>query len=525
MSIDWKELLLENKDFFINVSKEVMDDGMEYLGAKRLKDKDKNFKRELFKYYISETNAKLVGEKIQLLSTLNQSALTSLEKDIVELGRNILSEGQNPIEMIVYSTKALDLRQEEIFKRMVRILKNISNNSLEARDALITILQEWEWEEQIKLVLQTLREIKEIRAYEQLITLLENDNLKEIAAETLIELGEKKCIPHILNMVNSLNGFNSRERNFAFRILTKLAGLGDEALKQIIEKYLDNENSSLNIVYSNVIANLKEKAVENIAELLYEERYSQKAAITLGKMRTSIATEYLLKAYYDPSIENKMNIVIGLGYTKDERCANIMLEILKEENQSLELKACAITSLANLRILEAKPMIKQFLENNYLAINAYSALVQLGEIKYLSNLFYYIVKPGFSVEELLNAIKEIKRLKGLRNSDINRQIAEGIKYIIKNDDGYACINALKIIETNLDEEIAQELIQKLKNTAKEEIQYLIYKILGKNAKGLKNIIDEKIFRDAMESNSARIRYLAQKIIEENYKKTDKLIRM
>jgi len=29
----------------------------------------------------------------------------------------------------------------------------------------------------------------------------------------------------------------------------------------------------------------------------------------------------------------------------------------------------------------------------------------------------------------------------------------------------------------------------------------------------------------MESNSARIRYLAQKIIEENYKKTDKLIRM
>lgn len=102
---------------------------------------------------------------------------------------------------------------------------------------------------------------------------------------------------------------------------------------------------------------------------------------------------------------------------------------------------------------------------------------------------------------------------------------DGIKYIIKNDDGYACVNTLKIIDTNLDEEMAKELVWKLRNTTKEEIQYLIYKMLGKHAKALKNVIDEKIFRDAAESDSARIRYLAQKIIEENYKDVDKLIRM
>ncbi|AIS52973.1 hypothetical protein TKV_c18230 [Thermoanaerobacter kivui] len=525
MGIDWKALLLENKDSFMNISKEVIDDGMEYLGAKRVKRKEKPFKKDLFNYYINEINAKIIGGKIQRINFTDESLLGSLEKDIIELGKNILSEGQNPIEMIVYSTKGLDLKQDEIFKCMVRILKNISNNSLEARKALITILEEWHWEDQIRLVVHTLREIKEVNAYDQLVLLLEDDNLKEIAAEALIDLGELRAITPILEMVNSLNGFNSKERGIAFRILMKLIQLGDNAVKQVIERYLDNENKSLNIVYSNVIARLKEEAVENMASLLYDERYSQKAAITLGKMRTSVATDYLLKAYYDPQIKNKANVIIGLGYSKDERCINLLLEILKDENQPNEVKACAITSLANIQAFETKSVIKQFIQNSSLCINAYSALVQLGEIKYLSNLFYYIVKPGLSNEDVVNAIKEIKRLRGLKINDINSQIIDGIKYIIKNDDGYACVNTLKIIDTNLDEEMAKELVWKLRNTTKEEIQYLIYKMLGKHAKALKNVIDEKIFRDAAESDSARIRYLAQKIIEENYKDVDKLIRM
>lgn len=525
MGIDWKSLLLENKDSFINIPKENVDESLDFLGARRKKVKDRVLKANLFKHYITEINAKLIWEKIQKIKEIDESKLNNLEREIIDFGRSILEEGQNPVEMIVYSTKGLDLSINKNFESALRILKNICNSNFEARKALISILEDWTWTNQLKLVIETIKEIKEANAYEGLISLLNDDNLKENAAECLIELRDERAIDSILDMVNSLNGFNAKEKDIAFRIIVKLAQFGENATKHIIERYLDNENKSLNIVYSNVISRLKDMAVESMANLLYDDKYSQKAAITLGKMRTGSATKYLLAALYDPNIENKINIIIGLGYTKDTECIEHLTNILNDEKQTDEVKRCVITSLANIQAIETKEMIKKFLDNEALCINAFSALVQLGEINYLSNLFMYLVKPGLNSEHVLNAIKEIKRLRGLKLNELNKQITDGIKYIIQNDDGYACINTLKIIDTNLDDNFAKELLVKLNNTKKEEIQYMIYKILGKHAGLLKNIINERVFLDAYESTSTRIRYLAQKIIEDNYKYEDKLIRI
>ncbi|MGB9679952.1 MAG: HEAT repeat domain-containing protein [Thermoanaerobacteraceae bacterium] len=523
MSINWKELLLENKDNFTNISKETIDESMNFLGAKRKIEKNKVFKSKIFKYYISESYANILGEKIKKINYVDKNILYNLEMDIVEFSREILEEGQNPLEIIIYGTKGLNLNDEEVYKSIIRILKSISNNNANARKALISIIEDWEWENQVKIAIEVIKSIKEYEAFDALIKLLNNDIYKENAAIALIELEKEDAIDPILEMVNQLNGFNPKEKDTAFKIMIKLAQLGEKATKKIIQCYLDNENKSLNIVYSNVISRLKNTAVETMANLLYDNMYSQKAAITLGKMRTETAMIYLKKALYDPAILNKVNIIIGLGYTKNTNAIKLLIDILKDDLNSFEIKSCAITSLANIQAVEIKPFIEKFIDNKNLSVPAYSALVQLGEIKYLSNLFLYIVKPGFSNLEVEISIKEIKRLKGLKIPEINKQITDGLIYIIKNDEGYAFINTLKIIDTNIEDEFIQVLIEKINKTQKEEIQYYIYKILGKYAGLAKKIVDEQIFIDAVESKSTRIKYLAQRIIENNYKDKDKLI--
>lgn len=524
MAVNWKSLLQENKDLFFNIHKDDIEDGKNFLGAKINVQKEKILNENIFENYISDVNAKLVFEKTTKIKNMDVKTLNRIEIEIIDLLKSIFEEGQNPVEIFLYSTKALDLKEKAVFQSIQRILISVCNSSQAGRDALICILKNWTWDNQLKLAIETIRTIKEKSAFDSLLTLLNNDNLKDCAAECLIDLGDTRCIEPVLNMVNTFNGFNINERNIAFRIIDKLSHFGDEAISAIIKCYMNNVNKSLNTVYSNVISRSKEIAIESLSKMLYNEEYNQKAAITLGKMRTSVATNYLIEALNSPLIENKINIIIGIGYTKDPNAINFLIKLLKKEAISKEIKACIITSLANLEAYEAKDIIKEYLTDKDLCISAMSALIQLNELRYLGSLFEYLIVPNKTYSEITCAIKELKRLKGFKENKISYEIIEGIKYLIRNDDGYACLNTLRILDTDIDDSIAKELIAKLKTTKKEEIQYAIYKILGKNTGILNNIINERIFIDATLNTSTRIRYLAQKIIEKNYKDRDKLIK-
>lgn len=524
MAINWKSILVENKDLFFNINNEDVENAKNFLGAKPIKENNTILNENIFEYYISDINAKMVFEKTLNLYNFKGKALNSNESEIISLCKTILEEGQNPVEMFLYTTKAFNFDNNDIFKSLLRILICICNSNLSARNALINVLNNWTWDNQLKLVVETIRTIKERNAYDSLIPLLKNDNIKFNVAECLIDLGDERCIEPILDMTNTFNGFNVKERNAAFWIIDRLTVFGINAVSPIIKHYINNENKSLNTVYSNVISRSKDISLESLNNLLYSEEYNQKAAITLGKMRMPKATKYLIDALNSPSIKNKINIIIGLGYTKDENAIEPLVDMLRTEVLTREEKASIITSLANLEAYGEKDTIKGYINDKELAINAMSALVQLNEIRYLGSLFKYLVIPDKSYDEVSYAIKELKRLKGIRDSNISKQILDGIKFIIRNDDGYACLNILRILDTNIEDDIAKELIMKLNNTKKEEIQYSIYKILSKNTGVLNNIISERIFVDATSNTSTRVRYLAQKIIEKIYKDKDKLIK-
>ncbi|WP_303263926.1 HEAT repeat domain-containing protein [Thermoanaerobacterium sp. CMT5567-10] len=524
MAVNWRNLLQENRDLFFNIHNDDIKEGKSFLGAAANTEKTEMVKEHVFEYYISDINAQLVYEKTIKLRMVNEKDLNLMEVEIIDLLKSILEDGQNPIEMFLYCTKALNLSDKNVYQSILRILVSVCNLSKAGRDALISVLKNWTWDLQMKIAIEAIRTIKEKSAFDVLLMLLNDESLKVLAADCLIDIGDERCIRPVLNMVNTFNGFSVNERNVAFRLIDKLSHFGEEALSEIIKCYMNNENKSLNTVYSNVISRSKDMAIESLSKMLYNEDYNQKAAITLGKMRIGSATDCLIEALNSPLIENKMNIIIGLGYTKDKKSIKYLVNMLNDENLNSEIKACIITSLANLEAFEAKDIIKKYIDDKELRINTMSALVQLGEMRYLGGLFEYLISSNKSHSDTLCAIKELKRLKGFKDSRISKEITNGIKYLIRNDDGYACLNALRILDANIDDGMAEELILKLKTTKKEEIQYTIYKILGKNTGILSNVINERIFIDASLNESTRIRYLAQKIIEKNYKGRDKLIK-
>lgn len=523
MAVNWRALLQENRDLFFNIHNEEIREGKGYLGAAANAEKIELAKEQVFEYYISDVNARLVYEKTLKLGAINEKD-ANLEVEIIDLFKSILEEGQNPIEMFLYCTKALNLNNRNIYQSILRILVSVCNLSKAGRDALISVLKNWSWDLQMKIAIEVIRTIKEKSAFDTLLLLFDNESLKIEAAECLLDMGDERCIRPILNMVNKFNGFSVNERNVAFRLIDRLSRFGEAALSEILKCYMNNENKSLNTVYSNVISRSKEMTVESLSKMLYNDEYNQKAAITLGKMRIESATDRLIEALESPLIEDKMNIIIGLGYTKDKKAVKYLMNMLENENLKSDVKACIITSLANLEAFEAKDIIKKYMNDKELRINTMSALVQLGELKYLGGLFEYLISSSNSYNDISCAIRELKRLKGFKDSKISREITNGVKYLIRNNDGFACLNALRILDTNIDDSMAEELILKLKTTKKEEIQYTIYKILGKNTGLLSNIINERIFIDASFNDSTRIRYLAQKIIERNYKGKDKLIK-
>ncbi|WP_041592060.1 HEAT repeat domain-containing protein [Thermoanaerobacterium xylanolyticum] len=524
MAVNWRALLQENRDLFFNIHNEEIKEGKGYLGAAANAEKVESAKEQVFEYYISDVNARLIYEKTLKLGSTSEKGVNLIEVEIIDLFKSILEEEQNPIEMFLYCTKALNLSDRNIYQSILRILVSVCNLSKAGRDALISVLKSWSWDLQMKIAIEVIRTIKEKSAFDTLLLLFDNESLKIEAAECLLDIGDERCVRPILNMVNKFNGFSVNERNVAFRLIDRLSRFGEDALSEILKCYMNNENKSLNTVYSNVISRSKEMAIESLSKMLYNDEYNQKAAITLGKMRIENATDKLIEALESPLIEDKMNIIIGLGYTKDKKAVKYLMNMLENENFKNDVKACIITSLANLEAFEAKDIIKKYMNDKELRINTMSALVQLGEIKYLGGLFEYLISPNNSYSDISCAIKELKRLKGFKDSKISKEITNGVRYLIRNNDGFACLNALRILDTNIDDSMAEELILKLKTTKKEEIQYTIYKILGKNTGLLSNIINERIFIDASFNDSTRIRYLAQKIIERNYKGKDKLIK-
>ncbi len=63
MAVNWRALLQENRDLFFNIHNEEIKEGKGYLGAAANAEKVESVKEQVFEYYISDVNARLIYEK------------------------------------------------------------------------------------------------------------------------------------------------------------------------------------------------------------------------------------------------------------------------------------------------------------------------------------------------------------------------------------------------------------------------------------------------------------------------------
>ena len=134
-------------------------------------------------------------------------------------------------------------------------------------------------------------------------------------------------------------------------------------------------------------------------------------------------------------------------------------------------------------------------ESDSLRITAASALTQLGRINELKTLFKYLVGSS-DVELADDALNQIRRLKSIRDNNVNNALTSVISRFMENDEAKNTSRVLTILDiysTGMpNEEITGVFLKKLSTTSHEKIKVRLLEFFSKNYSILPNCEKDKI---------------------------------
>ena len=501
---DFKDLLQKYKNDLIengyeeNIKTETIDI-IEETNAGITKDskKYKESDKCIFKQDISYENAERLVMAIKRYKEYSLYNLSEYKDQVYQEALFCFERCENPIEMLVYSIR--EVTEKMYINLLQDIVKDFINDyRTEVVKAYENILNNWIWEDCIEFVLNSvkLNFLQELQ--EPLYNLfVKSYSLRVAVADTLIDIEAKEKFTSMVNFL-VVNTSDSREETGIMKDIVYRLGKNSEFGSVAIYKIYLNVRVRGNIktlLMLGIRNNLRSEIYNDIEKKLYNkqiERWVHNQLVDLLNYtdKNPKSQELLEKCKTIAHIDKGRINVNGIDELK---------EVITNKSADKHSRKEAIIKLIRMQEETNEEKIKiiesVYSESDSLRITAASALTQLGRINELKTLFKYLVGSS-DVELADDALNQIRRLKSIRDNNVNNALTSVISRFMENDEAKntsRVLTILHIYSTGMpNEEITGVFLKKLSTTSHEKIKVRLLEFFSKNYSILPNCEKDKI---------------------------------
>lgn len=506
--VDFKDSLkkiLDNMD--LNIEADTMKT-IEETGA-RLSVESKSYSNS-DKYIFKENIDYDKAEKlIDITTHFSKFSELDFKKELINQCNIILLIGQNPVEMLIYSIRGIS--DDKYIAVIPYIIKHISNQN---RDKIVTafknILHNWLWQDCISIVLECIGKLKLNELDNVVFELFEKnsdiDILTEKSAKVLIDLSAKNKYNSILNKLIAPQSFTANEM---------------EVIEHITHYMIKNSNGGVEYIYNiykntpyinNAIKNkFKYKIIYNINEPILEDIKKELNNENIANLKAKKLLDILKGLTKNEEIKDFLRNLLNKPWLPYDRIIEILgdekasIEALNKKDASERSKCNAIIQLADSKKPKNMELIKKHRnESEVINLVVSSALVQMGEINEIKNLFIALVTSDD--ETIVNTARnQLRRLLIIKDTNVRIQFLKVVSAFILNNDGKNYEKSiLRVISVYVgiktDQYIGTVLLKKMETTnlisvKKEIIKYFV-KTYYSYQENLKNAIMKQLIEDS-----------------------------
>ena len=501
---DFKDLLQKYKNDLIengyeeNIKTETIDI-IEETNAGITKDskKYKESDKCIFKQDISYENAERLVMAIKRYKEYSLYNLSEYKDQVYQEALFCFERCENPIEMLVYSIR--EVTEKMYINLLQDIVKDFINDyRTEVVKAYENILNNWIWEDCIEFVLNSVKLNFLQVLQEPLYNLfVKSYSLRVAVADTLIDIEAKEKFTSMVNFL-VVNTSDSREETGIMKDIVYRLGKNSEFGSVAIYKIYLNVRVRGNIktlLMLGIRNNLRSEIYNDIEKKLYNkqiERWVHNQLVDLLNYtdKNPKSQELLEKCKTIAHIDKGRINVNGIDELK---------EVITNKSADKHSRKEAIIKLIRMQEETNEEKIKiiesVYSESDSLRITAASALTQLGRINELKTLFKYLVGSS-DVELADDALNQIRRLKSIRDNNVNNALTSVISRFMENDEAKNTSRVLTILDiysTGMpNEEITGVFLKKLSTTSHEKIKVRLLEFFSKNYSILPNCEKDKI---------------------------------
>lgn len=477
------------------------------LTADSKKYRDSN--KIIFKEYISSKSANELVSLVLNISEYNISNIGLYKEEILSKCNIIYMQGENPIEMLVYSIKGL--ANESIYINAIRDVIKIfyEDNSELIIISYRNILNKWQWNDCLEFVLKSITELKIYQLADDVYSVFKNNNInRELAAKTIISLEATELFENLINFLCTLENENTTEIDQLRNILYYMVKFNKQNTIYIYKCYIQltvNKTVSSILIgairfnVDRVILDHIEKCLRN-SELSY---YTFRKLITLlskTKQSNTSIIQILINALRISHLDKKQKDLIKRALGDDT--PEMQLDIIKDKRKDSIERRNAIISMAKSedeKYLEVLDEVAK--ESDEFKAIVYSVKVQRGNINQVIKLFEYIVTRDEYDEVSIEATNQIKRLRTLKDEKLNGALLKVASSLLADDE----LSNIKKVNKILDifssgvptDEVGQLFLNKLKSTKHSIIKSKIIEFYKKNFNRLKSDTLKNSIKDAI----------------------------
>jgi len=244
------------------------------------------------------------------------------------------------------------------------------------------------------------------RAFKQLIEIFKKqpDLIKTQFEKTLTSIYRPLSLQRALLEDADLRSRVSIRRSIATQmaILQSVPWLKNSQVEQILQKFLDDPDSQVQVTAAEVLGESGEaKVIKKLIDLLQDsyEEVRRRAARVLGELQAKEAAPDLIKLLKDLDGDVRFSAAYALGQLGATRAIPSLVELLKDPDT--DVRKCAAYALGQLGATQAIPSLVELLKNPAADVrfSAAYALGQLGATQAIPSLVELLKDPAADVRK------------------------------------------------------------------------------------------------------------------------------
>lgn len=480
--------------------------------------KYKEGNKYIFKQFIGYENSEDILNAVINTQDYNVYNLNEYKDNIYQKMIYTFEQAENPVEILVYSTRGLD---SDIYRNAILdVLRDIVlDYKQDVIEAYRNILSNWTWQDCNELVLKSIEQNLLLDLSDIVYNIFTNSYaLRESAASTLIGIDAENKFKSMINFLVVKTGDSTADITTLRSIMYNLGKNSTKGSKYIYEVYVTTScrNQISNALILGMKMNMIKEIYDDIEGNLFNSQLDRR---TCAKIITLLERSKEYNSVSEKILERYLKNNEDTEVITDD--INRLIEIATDDSAYERRRIKAIMKISrnkDTRVTDAK--IKEVLRSLYdksdmLRIAVVSALVEKGEKKELLVLFKYLVGTSRDSEECIEATNQIRRLIANSNEEIKESITKVIAKFMENNEAKNTETTLRVLDLYFkgrpSEEIGLIFLKKLKESKYIQIKSKILNFFSTNYEVFPDYLKEEIREEIV--NCSRITEISKEAME------------